>query len=84
VSAKRRVSRDTGTRHGVLLSYVRRLFAAANSTSSSQLVTRCQRSYFLPGPQALFSFVHTSAFRERAAELSGYDVSAAGEVRLVN
>src|SRR5712692_916586 len=43
-----------------------------------------QRSYFLPGPQALFSFVRTAAFRERAAELSGYDVSAAGEVRLVN
>ncbi len=43
-----------------------------------------QRSYFLPGPQALFSFVRTGAFRERADELSGYDVSAAGEVRLVN
>jgi putative molybdopterin biosynthesis protein len=43
-----------------------------------------QRSYFLPGPQALFSFVRTPAFRERSAELSGYDVSAAGEVRLVN
>jgi putative molybdopterin biosynthesis protein len=43
-----------------------------------------QRSYFLPGPQALFAFMRTAAFRERAAELSGYDVSAAGEVRLVN
>ena len=43
-----------------------------------------QRSYFQPGPQALFAFMRTTAFRERAAELSGYDVSAAGEVRLVN
>jgi excisionase family DNA binding protein len=43
-----------------------------------------QRSYFLPGPQALFKFLHTAAFRERAAELGGYDVSAAGKVRWVN
>jgi excisionase family DNA binding protein len=43
-----------------------------------------QRDYFLPGPQALFKFMRTGAFRDRAAELSGYDVSEAGEVRLVN
>jgi putative molybdopterin biosynthesis protein len=43
-----------------------------------------QRSYFLPGPQALFAFMRTAAFRERAAELAGYDVSAAGEVRLAS
>jgi putative molybdopterin biosynthesis protein len=43
-----------------------------------------QRSYFLPGPQALFAFVRMAAFRERAEELSGYDVSEVGEVRLVN
>jgi putative molybdopterin biosynthesis protein len=43
-----------------------------------------QRDYFLPGPQALFKFIGTAAFRDRAAELSGYDVSEAGEVRLVN
>ena len=43
-----------------------------------------QRDYFLPGPQALFAFMRTAAFRERAAELAGYDVSEAGEVRLVN
>jgi len=43
-----------------------------------------QRDYFLAGPQALFRFVRTVAFRERAAELGGYDVSAAGEVRWVN
>jgi excisionase family DNA binding protein len=43
-----------------------------------------QRDYFLPGPQALFKFTRTAAFRERAGELSGYDVSEAGEVRLVN
>ena len=33
-----------------------------------------QRDYFLPGPQALFGFLRTPAFRERAAELGGYDV----------
>ena len=43
-----------------------------------------QRDYFLAGPQALFAFLHTAAFRERAAELGGYDVSAAGGVRWVN
>jgi putative molybdopterin biosynthesis protein len=43
-----------------------------------------QRDYFLPGPQALFKFIGTAAFRDRAAELSGYDVSEVGEVRLVN
>lgn len=43
-----------------------------------------QRDYFLPGPQALFGFMRTAAFRERAAELGGYDISQAGAVRLVN
>jgi excisionase family DNA binding protein len=43
-----------------------------------------QRSYFLPGPQALFGFVRTAPFAERARELSGYDVSESGEVRFVN
>jgi putative molybdopterin biosynthesis protein len=43
-----------------------------------------QHDYFLPGPQALFKFMRTAAFRDRAAELAGYDVSEAGEVRLVN
>jgi putative molybdopterin biosynthesis protein len=43
-----------------------------------------QRDYFLPGPQALFGFVRTAAFRERAAEFGGYDVGETGSVRLVN
>src|SRR5215469_10475995 len=43
-----------------------------------------QRDYFLPGLQALFNFVRTATFRERASELSGYDVSEAGNVRWVN
>lgn len=43
-----------------------------------------QRDYFQPGPQALFGFMHTGAFVARAEELSGYDVSEAGRVRLVN
>jgi putative molybdopterin biosynthesis protein len=43
-----------------------------------------QRNYFMKGPQALFEFVRQQGFRERAAELGGYDVSEAGAVRLVN
>ena len=38
-----------------------------------------QRDYFLPGPQALFGFMRTAAFRERAAELGGYDVADSGQ-----
>ena len=43
-----------------------------------------QRSYFLPPVQALFNFMRSTALRERAAELGGYDVSEAGAVRAVN
>ena len=43
-----------------------------------------QRDYFRPGLQALFKFVRTAAFRDRAAELAGYDVSEAGDVRTLN
>ena len=43
-----------------------------------------QRDYFMPGPQALFGFARTAAFRERAAELGrerrirGVDASRLG------
>ncbi|OCK58882.1 helix-turn-helix transcriptional regulator [Bradyrhizobium sp. LMTR 3] len=43
-----------------------------------------QRDYFMKGPQALFDFMRGAGFRDRAAELGGYDVSEAGAVRLVN
>jgi excisionase family DNA binding protein len=43
-----------------------------------------QRDYFLPGPQSLFGFLRSAAFRERASELGGYNVDAVGEVRRVN
>jgi excisionase family DNA binding protein len=43
-----------------------------------------QRDYFRPGLQALFKFVRTAAFRDRAAELAGYDVSEAGDVRALS
>jgi excisionase family DNA binding protein len=43
-----------------------------------------QRDYFHPGPQALVKFMRTATFREHAAELSGYDVGATGEVLWVN
>ena len=43
-----------------------------------------QRDYFLPGPQLLFGFLRSAAFRERAKELDGYDIDRVGEVLLVN
>jgi putative molybdopterin biosynthesis protein len=43
-----------------------------------------QRDYFMHGPQALFDFLRQTGFRDRAAELGGYDVSDTGAVRLVN
>lgn len=43
-----------------------------------------QRDYFLPGPQRLFAFLRSAAFRERARELKGYDFEGMGDVRLVN
>ena len=43
-----------------------------------------QRDYFMPGPQALFTFIRTAAFPERAVELGGYDVVASGSIRHVN
>jgi len=43
-----------------------------------------QRDYFMPGPQALFSFLRQPEFRQRAAELDGYDTAESGAVRHVN
>jgi putative molybdopterin biosynthesis protein len=43
-----------------------------------------QRDYFLPGLQALFKFLRTEPFHARGRELTGYDISAAGDVRQVN
>ena len=43
-----------------------------------------QRDYFMAGPQALFGFLHTPTFRERAAELRGYDTAETGQVRHVS
>jgi excisionase family DNA binding protein len=50
---------------------------------SFDLVLR-QRDYFLPGPQSLFGFLRSAAFRERATEFGGYNVDGVGDVRLVN
>jgi excisionase family DNA binding protein len=43
-----------------------------------------QRDYFTPGPQALFGFMRSPAFHAHAAELTGYDVTDAGQVRHLN
>ena len=40
-----------------------------------------QRDYFRTGPQALFAFIRTATFRDRALELGGYEVTDAGAVR---
>jgi putative molybdopterin biosynthesis protein len=42
-----------------------------------------QRDYFLPGPSALFKFVRSERFQQRAVELGGYDLSVCGAIRLV-
>lgn len=41
-----------------------------------------RRSYFEPGPQALFTLMRKPEFARQAALLGGYDVSEAGLVRL--
>jgi excisionase family DNA binding protein len=43
-----------------------------------------QRDYFMAPAQGLFAFLREPAFAERAAELAGYDVTEAGQVRHVN
>ena len=43
-----------------------------------------QRDYFLPGPSALFGFIRSDRFRQRASDLGGYDLCVCGEIRLVN
>jgi len=40
-----------------------------------------QRSYFRPPIQALIGFFASARLRARAAELTGYDVSPAGQIR---
>ena len=41
-----------------------------------------QRTYFQPSFQALLKFLSQRAFADRAAELTGYDASQAGQIRL--
>jgi putative molybdopterin biosynthesis protein len=43
-----------------------------------------QRDYFRPSLQALLKFLHSDALSVRAKEMSGYDLSVAGNVRFVN
>ena len=43
-----------------------------------------QRDYFRPPLQALVKFLHSDALTARAKEMSGYDLSVAGNVRFVN
>jgi putative molybdopterin biosynthesis protein len=40
-----------------------------------------QRSYFRPAIQALMSFLREGRLKQRAAELTGYDTTPAGEIR---
>jgi molybdate-binding protein len=43
-----------------------------------------QRDYFMPAPQALFTFLRQTEFHDRAAELAGYDTGESGTVTHVN
>ncbi len=40
-----------------------------------------QRSFFRPAMQALITFLGSKRFKQRAAELSGYDTAPAGQIR---
>ena len=40
-----------------------------------------QRSFFRPAMQALIGFLGSKRFKQRAAELSGYDTAPAGQIR---
>jgi molybdate-binding protein len=40
-----------------------------------------QRSYFRPQVQALIGFIGDKRLKQRAAELTGYDTTPAGEIR---
>jgi excisionase family DNA binding protein len=42
-----------------------------------------QRDYFLPGPSALFGFVRSERFEQRAAELGGYNLAGCGRILFV-
>jgi putative molybdopterin biosynthesis protein len=42
-----------------------------------------QRDYFLADQQALFNFIRTKSFSDRAKEFSGYDITSAGQVRFI-
>ncbi|TIX85068.1 MAG: DNA-binding protein, partial [Mesorhizobium sp.] len=43
-----------------------------------------QRTYFQPSIQALIRLMAQDSFARRAAELTGYDTSPAGQVRFFN
>ncbi len=40
-----------------------------------------QRSYFRPSIQALIGFLGEKRLKQRAAELTGYDATPAGQIR---
>ena len=42
-----------------------------------------QRDYFRPSVQALLKFLHSDELKDRAQEMGGYDLDAAGAVRFV-
>lgn len=41
----------------------------------------CQRSYFKPALQSLIGFIAQKRLKQRAADLTGYDVTPAGKIR---
>ena len=40
-----------------------------------------QRSFFRPQVQALITFLGGERFKQRAAEMTGYDTAPAGQIR---
>ena len=64
---------------GALAAQYRLAFLPVTDERFDLLIDR--RNYFEPPLQALFSFTQTKAFKDKAAELAGYDVSGLGTVR---
>ena len=64
---------------GALAAQYRLAFLPVTDERFDLLIDR--RNYFEPPLQALFSLTQTKAFKDKAAELAGYDVSGLGTVR---
>jgi putative molybdopterin biosynthesis protein len=59
----------------------RKLYELVTLQSENFDLLMRQRSYFRPPVQALVGFLGERRLQQRAAELTGYDVAPAGQIR---